>query len=286
MLRRFLTGALTHPLRSDFFQDRYTLLRHDRLGQRRILVTGASSGIGESIVRRLANFHTQLLITARREDRLNALVDEALTLGADRVIAVAGDITDGRHRDALYQTANQEFGGMDILINNAGMGGIGTFATADEARLRQIMEVNFFAPVELTRTFLPSLRESNDGIVVNVGSVLGHCAVPKKSEYCASKFALHGFTDALRMELHAEGIDVLLVSPSTTRSEFFDNALRSQGKAAVNRRAMTPDQVARATLRAMQAGRRETILSLGGKALVYADRFVPSLVSRLLRRFG
>src|SRR6185503_10392011 len=95
---------------------------------------------------------------------------------------------------------------------------------ADEARLRQVFEVNLFAPAEFIREALPALRTGTTPIVVNVGSVLGHRAVPEKSEYCASKFALHGLTDALRSELAASQVDVLLVSPSTTESEFFERA--------------------------------------------------------------
>src|SRR5204862_1887651 len=117
--------------------------------------------------------------------------------------------------------AIREFGGLDALVNNAGIGALGRFDQADEARLRQVMEVNFFAPAEFVREALPHLKAGNRPIVVNIGSVLGHRAVPEKSEYCASKFALHGFSDALRAELAPLGIDVLLVSPSTTTSEFF-----------------------------------------------------------------
>lgn len=186
----------------------------------------------------------------------------------------------------MLDAADREFGGLDILVNNAGIGGIGTFASADEDRLRRIMEVNFFAPIELTRQALPQLKASEDGVVVNVGSVLGHCAVPKKSEYCASKFAMHGMTDALRIELGLDGIDVLLVSPSTTSSEFFDQAMRSQGKTPLNENSMTPTGVAREIVRAIQARRREVILSLGGKGLVWADRLLPSLVSRILGKFA
>ena len=102
---------------------------------------------------------------------------------------------------------------------------MGPFAGAGPDRLRRIMEVNFFAPVETIRAALPLLRYGRQPIVVNIGSVLGRCAVPDKSEYCASKFALHGFSDALRAELASEMVDVLLVSPSTTQSEFFDRLL-------------------------------------------------------------
>ncbi|MCA9271155.1 MAG: SDR family NAD(P)-dependent oxidoreductase, partial [Planctomycetales bacterium] len=122
--------------------------------------------------------------------------------------------------------------------------------------------------------------------VVNIGSVLGHFAVAKKSEYCASKFALHGFSDALRLELAPLGVDVLLVSPSTTQSEFFEQVIdRPAGdQMPVSSRPMSAEAVARATVDAIERGRRETILTLGGKAVVWADRLAPSLLSRVLAR--
>ena len=92
------------------------------------------------------------------------------------------------------------------------------------------MEVNFFAPAELIRAALPLLRAGRRPLIVNIGSVLGHVAVPHKSEYCASKFALHGLSDALRAELSREGIDLLLVSPSTTESEFADHVVETDGR--------------------------------------------------------
>ena len=255
------------------------------LNGRRILITGASSGIGRALAVELAGANTRLLLTARRDDLLATLQSDVESLGGEATV-VAGDITDAAVRSQLVSTANASFGGLDIVINNAGIGGIGTFASADDARLRKIMEVNFFAPAELIRESLPLLRQSDDGVVVNIGSVLGHCAVPKKSEYCASKFAMHGLSDALRMEFAHDGIDVLLVSPSTTSSQFFDNAMRSEGRAARNDNAMTPELVARHTIKAIRNRRREVILSAGGKLLVLADRVVPWLMSRILGRFG
>src|SRR5204862_1604528 len=137
----------------------------------------------------------------------------------------------------------------------AGIGRLGPFEAADEARLRQIMEVNFFAPVEFIREALPLLAAGNKPIIVNVSSVLGHRAVPDKSEYCASKFALHGFSDALRAELAPQGIDVLLVSPSTTASEFFAVAAGHSDKRHARFGAMPAETVARRTVNAIAAGR-------------------------------
>ena len=251
----------------------------------RAIVTGASSGIGKALAAELYEGGAELVITARRADRLEQLAKE-LQRDGQKIVPVAGDIASAELRKMLVQTAVDELGGLDLLINNAGIGAIGPFAEADEDRLRQIMEVNFFAPLELIRTALPCLQEGTHPLIVNVSSVLGHCAVPGKSEYCASKFALHGFTDALREELRGQGIDVLLVSPSTTDSEFFAQVIDKPAgeQVRVSPLKMTPRRVARKIVRAIRSGKREIILSASGKMLVLADRIAPGVVSWFLSR--
>ena len=187
----------------------------------RAIITGASSGIGRAIAAEMARRGARVVLTARRADRLEQLAGELRQQGAV-AYCVAGDITEADVRQQVLAAAQEHLGGLDILVNNAGIGAIGPFAAATEQQLRRVMEVNFFAPAELMRLALPLLRLAERPIIVNIGSVLGHRAVPKKSEYCASKFALHGLSDSVRAELAGEAIDLLIVSRSTTRSEFFD----------------------------------------------------------------
>jgi len=250
----------------------------------RTIVTGASSGIGREFAIELAKQGAKLIVTARRAERLEEVLDELRTLGADAV-SVVGDIVDAATLAALIEAAAREFGGLDALVNNAGIGAIGPFANADEDRLRRVMEVNFFAPVELIRLAMPLLRRGNRPIIANVSSVLGHRAVANKSEYCASKFAMHGFSDALRCELAGDGIDVLLVSPSTTSSEFFDSVTdKEDSRDCRVRHAMPPRVVAQKAVKAMRQGKHEVILSVGGKAIVWLDRLCPPLMNRILAR--
>jgi short-subunit dehydrogenase len=254
------------------------------LGMRTIL-TGTSSGIGLALARLLAKRGARLVLSARREERLTKLVDELKQSGGE-AIAVAGDITADEVRRKLMETAKRELGGLDCLINNAGIGGIGNFIDNDEARLRRIMEVNFFAPLELTRLAIPELRQGSKPILVNVASVLGHRAVPKKSEYCASKFALHGFSDSLRSELAPEHIDVLIVSPSTTETEFFDVAIGDKRKLPWLAKGQPPETVARAAVRAIERGLHEIILTAGGKGMVWFDRLMPTITDNLVTKYG
>ncbi len=258
------------------------MAKRELAGSRAIL-TGASSGIGVELARELARHGVRLVLAARRKEQLEQTAQEVAAAGS-QAVAVMGDIADPDVRSRLVDTAQSTFGGLDLLINNAGMGLFGPFANSDPARLRQIMEVNFFAPVELIRIALPVLRNGRKPMIVNVSSVLGHFAVPNKSEYSASKFALHGFSDALRMELMSDGIDVLLVSPSTTTTEFFDKAEPDANRRP--QRGMSPTRVARKTVAAIRQGKHEVIFSLPGNLAVWGDRIAPSSMSRLLARFG
>lgn len=250
----------------------------------RTIVTGATSGIGRALVIESIRRGAKVVAMGRRGDRLQALANELAA--ADRYRFVIGDVTRREDRTAAIEMAIREFGGLDALVNNAGIGALGRFDQTNEAHLRQVMEVNFFAPAEFIREALPLLKAGNRPIVVNIGSVLGHRAVPEKSEYCASKFALHGFSDALRAELAPLGIDVLLVSPSTTASEFFEVAAGQSSKPQGRFGAIPAETVARRTLAAIAAGKHEIILSASGKFLVWLDRLCPPLADWLIARWS
>lgn len=257
-----------------------------KLGGLRMLITGASSGIGRALALLAALEGVRLLLTARREERLEGLVAEIEARGGQACF-VAGDIADPALRQQLVEKAQTELSGLDVLVNNAGIGAYGPFETASAERLRKIMEVNFFAPVELMRLCLPLLEQGTNPAVCNISSVLAHRAVPGKSEYCASKFALHGFSDAVRAEWSKKGIDVILVSPSTTSSEFSDAVIENRGQnAAIGGLARTPEAVAKATLAAIRAGKHEIIPSHPGRMLVLLDRLSPSVADWALARFS
>lgn len=245
------------------------------------VVTGASSGIGRCLCELLLDRGATVVANARRADRM-----ESLAQTSGKLIPVVGDITEPDVRDNIMEAARSiRDGQVDLLVNNAGVGAIGPFAAATPERLRRVMEVNFFAPVELTRELIPSLRGGRAPVICNIGSVLGHRAVPMKSEYCASKFALHGWSDSLRAEIAQDGIQVTIVSPSTTQSEFFDSLVETdpeQKSASLG--SWKPERVARTTLAAIRARRSEVICSLGGKALVYADRLSPPLMNVILAK--
>lgn len=256
------------------------------LQDKRAIVTGASSGIGWHLVKQLAAEGVSVIACARRADLLHDLSNQ-IKSQSGTCIPIAGDITSELNRREIMDCVDREFGGIDILVNNAGIGAMGRFDESEETRLRQVFEVNFFAITEMIRESLPRLKQGQSPIIVNMSSVLAHRATPLKSEYCASKFALHGFSDALRAELTQDQIDLLLVSPSTTDSEFFDNAIEdTTGKNWKTRGAMPPSAVASKTIRAIKKGKHEIILTHGGRLIVWMDRLIPGIANRIMARCG
>ena len=153
-------------------------------------------------------------------------------------------------------------------------------------RVRRLMEVNFFALVEMTRAALPLLKLGTRPMLVNIGSILGHRGVPHNSEYAASKFAVHGFSEALRAEWAGMGIDVLVVSPGTTDTEFFDRVIeQTSAPAWPEHKPISAANVARQIVRAIRAGRHEIIPYRWGKVLVWLNRLSPWLVDYLMTRY-
>ena len=252
----------------------------------RVLITGASSGIGRALALELARQGAKLVLNARRRDRLDELVGEVAALGAEAEPA-AGDVTQAEVRRAALDLAQSRFSGLDVLVNNAGIGAWGRFDEAAPDRLRRIMEVNFFALVEMTRESLPLLRQGRAGLVVNIASILGHRGIPRSSEYCASKFAVRGFSESLRAELASKGIDVLVVSPGTTESEFVASLIERKSEMAWPEQPAVPAAIVAAqTVRAMHLGLHEIIPNRRGRLLVLLNRLAPRLLDRWMQRYG
>jgi short-subunit dehydrogenase len=262
-----------------------------QLAGARVLITGASSGIGRALALELARAGAALLLVARRQQALQAVAQEAAAQHAApngaTVAYECADVAQSERRAAALEAAHARLGGLDILVNNAALGATGPFDQAAPHRLRQIMEVNFFAPCELIRAALPLLREGRSPLIVNVASILGHRGIPGYSEYCASKFALRGFSEALRAELAAQGIDVLVVSPGTTQTDFKEHLLEKLREDRwPPQAAVSPEYVARRVVRAMRLGEHEIVPHPRGRLLLWLNRLSPRLVDALMERFA
>jgi short-subunit dehydrogenase len=251
---------------------------------RRFLITGASSGIGRAVAEQAAQRGGRLIVAARSTAKLEELA-QALRGGRGEVIPLTADVTCETDRQRLFQTAAERLGGLDVLVNNAGVASFGHFADSSEAILRQIMEINFFAPAELMRLAIPLLTKGRQPAIVNVASMCGRRGLPAWPEYSASKFALCGLTEALRAEMARFDIDVLLIVPGLTRSDLSRHFLRYDGRMKIDfDGGMDPAQVAADILKALQNNRSETVLGSEARTILRLNRFLPGLVDWMIKR--
>lgn len=244
----------------------------------RILVTGASQGIGRALVVAAAAKGCRVLAAARSRPLLDELAAEVRAAGG-AVETVVADVTKPDDRTAMVDAADRHYGGLDVLVNNAGIGATGHFMDSDPQVLRAIFETNFFGLTETTRAFLPLLRAGTTPAIVNISSVVGKRALPARSLYSSSKFAVAGFSESIRAELAKDGVDVIVVSPGLTQTNFSQNMLEAKAKIQLDHlRGMTSEEVAAATLRAIEKGKTEVTLTLQGKMLLLVNRFFPWFV--------
>jgi short-subunit dehydrogenase len=234
-----------------------------------VIVTGASAGIGKALALRLASQGAKLALAARRTGRLEQVAAECRALGGEALIAPT-DVSDESQCQALVENTVGEFGGLDMLINNAGLAVLSSLENLPNLDLfRHTMNVNFYGAVHCTYYALPLLKQSR-GRIVTVSSVGGKTAAPYNTSYCASKFALHGFFDSLRMELHESGVSVTLVCPWWVVTEFHEALMDkngeprgARGRAYYTRRMMTAERCAEIILRAAGKRRREVLMGPG-----------------------
>lgn len=251
---------------------------------KRAIITGASSGIGRALAAELARHGVRLVLAARSAEPLQELARN-LTTPAQRALAVLADVTVAGDRERLVQTAVEQLGGIDLLINNAGIASWGHFAQSDEAVMRQVMEVNFFAPIELMRLAIPFLTNGNQPAIANISSMCGRRAMPAWPEYSASKFALSGISEALRGEMARFDIDVILVVPGLTCTDLREHMPRNEGKAQIDfDKGMPADKVAARIVDAIQRNRREVVIGADAKWMLRMQRWFPRLLDRLICR--
>jgi NAD(P)-dependent dehydrogenase (short-subunit alcohol dehydrogenase family) len=266
-------------------------MRRDLRG-RVVLVTGASRGIGRRAAGRLARLGARLALTARSADDLATVAGECRALGAEAE-AFPGDLTDPADRGRIVSAAASQFGGLDVLLNCAGVCSFGEFNTSTEDILRRVMEVNFFAQAEMIRLAHPHLLRSGERAangwrpaVVNVASICGRWGIPSMSEHCASKHAFVGLTEALRAEFERYGIDVLLVLPGLVRSDDLNrHLLRNEGKIYLDFEGAQPsDGVAADVVKSLVRNRAEATSGWVSWGVWLSRRLFPRAVRFFMQR--
>jgi NAD(P)-dependent dehydrogenase (short-subunit alcohol dehydrogenase family) len=253
-----------------------------------VVVTGASEGIGRALCEALAPQRPKLVLAARNAERLESLAAACRAAGAETLV-VSGDLTDEARCAALVTATIERFGRLDTLIANAGRT---MWARVEEIEdpsvFRELMELNFFSAVWLTLAALPHLKASR-GRIVAVASVAGLTGVPARSAYCASKHAVVGFFDSLRIELRGTGVTVTTVCPDFVLSEAHRRALDGSGRPLGQSpmresKIMTAAECAALTLRAVAGRRRLLITSRRGRLGRFIKVFAPGLVDRIAAR--
>jgi short-subunit dehydrogenase len=252
---------------------------------RRIILTGASEGIGRALALELAARGARLALAARDRDRLESLAQECRARGAD-ALAVPTDVTNTQDLEWLVAETLKAFGGIDAVVHNAGITMWSRFdALADLSIFERIMEVNYHAPVRLTALTLPHLRASR-GLIVAIASLAGLTGVPERSAYSGSKHAMVGFFDSLRIELAGTGVDVSVIAPDFVVTEIHKRAIGPDGEPLgtspmQQSKIMTADECARQIVRAMEKRRRQLLMSARGKLGMWLKLLAPGLIDRI-----
>ena len=252
----------------------------NRFTDKIVIVTGASSGIGRETALAFAAAGARVVIAAR-----NAAALEAIAAANPLCYPVPTDVTQDADVQRLVATTVEWFGRVDILVNNAGIGLRATVERTGFIDAQRLMDVNFFGALRCLQAVLPQMRAQAAGPagvrgqIINVGSVLSVLATPRNAIYSATKFALRALSDALRIELRGTGIDVILIMPGYTDTEFFENQIRYGGPVRIGPiQGVHPRTVARAILRAAAGRRREVVLTGPGKIGAFLRRWCPRLL--------
>jgi len=246
-----------------------------------VIVTGASTGIGRAIAWEFARNGSKVMLAARSEEKLLSLENEIKESGLEAMMCVT-DVTREEDCRRMVEKTVSEYGTVDILINNAGISMRALFSDVDLTVLKRLMDVNFWGTVYCTKYALPYLI-NNRGSIVGVSSVAGFHGLPGRTGYSASKFALHGFLETVRIENLKKKLHVMIIAPGFTTSEVRKHALTADGSEQGSSpreegRMMSPEHVARWVLKGIRKKKRNKIMTWEGRFTALLQRIVPAAV--------
>ena len=249
-----------------------------------VIVTGASSGIGLASAKLFGSYGARVVMAARSLERMQELACE-VSPDPGKVLCVRADVSVEEDCRSLVEKTVEKFGGVDILVNNAGVSMRAMFKDLDLKVIRTLMEVNFWGTVYCTKYALPWLLKSK-GSVVGIVSIAGYTALPARTGYSASKYAIRGFLDTIRIEHLKDGLNVLTFAPGYTSSMVRRNALTADGSAQGETpldesRLMSAEEVARRLAKALYRRRSQVTLTFLGRLTIFAHRFFPRFTDRM-----
>lgn len=257
-----------------------------RLRDKTVIITGASSGIGRETAIAFARADANLVLAARNEA---ALVDLAAELApiVRRVLVIPTDVTQRAGVESMVQQAAKQMDSIDILVNNAGLGLNALLAEGSMTNIRRLFEVNVFGALHCIQAVVPYMKQQGSGQIINVSSVAGKIATPRNGAYAATKFALAGISDALRLELAEHGITVTTVYPGITDTPFMNNVLKEVEMPPVPGivRGVSARRVASAIVRAARWEKREVYVTVTDRMAVGLKNLSPCVVDWGMRTF-
>ena len=252
------------------------------LSNKTVVLTGATGGIGRAIASRLSDAGARILFVARSPERLRALAE---SLHSPAHVAVAADLASAAGRQQVREACDAVgHDGISHLVNCAGINNFGLFETQTAESIQTLLDVNLAGPMQLCLELLPALRRHGDACIINIGSTFGSIGYPGFSAYCASKFGLRGFTEALRRELSDSGIRVAYVAPRATRTELNNDSVVAMND-ALGTSMDEPELVADELMRVI-TGKSSSTRYLGWpeKLFVRINALFPGLVDNSLRK--
>lgn len=245
-----------------------------------VLITGASSGIGHASAIKFAKNGAKLILISRNIEKLNKISEDLSKFNVPPVIFQC-DVSDKSQVNKISKIILDKFGSVDILVNNAGFAVYGSVNNLTIEEIESQMETNYFGMVYFVKNFLPSMIERKSGHIVNVASVAASFGLPGIAPYCASKFAMLGFSEGLKHELKGTGVGITVVSPIMVRTKFFDHpSFKNMPKYSAT--SLSPETVAKAVLRASNSPRLEIIVPGFVRGAVWIKNTFPYLINPIL----
>lgn len=253
-----------------------------KLHDTRVLLTGATGGMGQAIAIELARHGARIGLVGTREDALQEVMQK-LRHFTDQAIAIRANITVSQDQQHIVQEMYRHFGGIDMLLNSAGISDFTDFETQDPAMIQRIFEVNAIAPMQLARHVLPDMLNRQSGQIVNIGSTFGSIAFACFTSYSASKFALRGFSQALRREVAGSGVKVTYIAPRAVRTPLNSDAVMRMAQ-AVKMNMDNPTVVAKKIVKAIEKDKKEVYLGFPESLFVRINNLLPGFVDNALRK--
>ena len=260
----------------------------NRFTDKIIWITGASSGIGRATALRFAQENATLILTALEDDLLEEVKKECLTLGSPAVTTLPFDLSQLDQLPQLAQDALQAYGRIDVFYNNAGISQRGTTIEVSMDVIRKVMDIDYYAPVILTKAILPKMIEQGGGQLAVTTSINGLFGFPLRCAYSSAKHALYGFYETIAAENYKDNIRVTIVTPGRVQTNISVNALEKNGEKhgkmdAGQAGGITPEKAADKIVKAIYKQKREVLVGSKELVMVYIKRFFPGLCARIAR---